>query len=237
MKKICLLAILSVLLLLLSVSASAEAGWISKAELTDDEWNLLQLLGMDEAEPPYDFKAPDGAKYLTLIVWQMQDGQWKELLRNAAELLEPSDQVKLEVTVWQKEDGSWEAGVDQPNAAGEQPDGRIYVDAPDILSGCRISIQQGDAFETRGCYPEEELDASGLNGWRRTFLLPEKDRNIKERVEAALNEQVVLQLYGYQANSSLDCPAISEFADPGAFASCEYAFAVTAIFTTEPLAK
>ena len=55
MKK--LVSLLLCVMLLLPVAALAEDGWFAAAQFSDEEWLLIQLLGMDEDYGPYEFKA------------------------------------------------------------------------------------------------------------------------------------------------------------------------------------
>ena len=91
MKK--LVSLLLCLFLLLPAAAFAEEGWFASAELSDEEWQLLCLLNMDEGYGPYEFKAPDGANHLTLTVLELVDGQWVEFSTFTKELTQPPQQT------------------------------------------------------------------------------------------------------------------------------------------------
>lgn len=243
-KLLCLLTAL--LLCLLPLCSAAGDGWIADAELSEEEWELKQLLHQDETWGPYEFKAPEGARYITLVCWEMKDGQWAEVVRVPRELTPPTERNKVTIIATQAADGSWTSSVRQSRAAEDLPDGRIFISTEDILNGMRFSIQQDEHFiPIPGGYRdntftsiswsrEEELSTAGLYWMQRCFLNPESNR-ILQRIPAPLNETIPLEFYVGYREGHHPLPPISTYHDPVAFAAFDYAYAVTATFSAEPL--
>lgn len=235
MKK--LVSLLLCLMLCLPSAALAEEGWIANAQLTEEEWQLRALLHMDEDFGPYEFKAPVGANYITLIVWEFIDGQWVEFSDLSRELPRVSPQTSVTLTATQQEDGTWSTEVRQPRVDADRPDGRIYTDGLDLPDHIWLVLQLpgNDYPSSVGIYKEEEIDLSGLHCWRRTFLHPEQKGYLQQKAAAVLNEPTLLELYICTRDWSFTVPDFSEFDNPEAFAAFDHAFAVTVTFSTEPL--
>lgn len=235
MKK--LVSLLLCLFLLLPTAAFAEEGWFASAELSDEEWQLLCLLNMDEGYGPYEFKAPDGANHLTLTVLELVDGQWVEFSTFTKELTQPPQQTSVTLTATLQADGTWRTDVQQPRTGAERPDGRIYIDGYDLPNAITLSISTyGDEYpELVHVFQEEEIDTDGLYCWRRTFHRPEQKGYLQQKAVTVLNEPTLLELYVCPREWSSGVPDFSEFNTPEAFESFDYAFAVTATFTYRPL--
>lgn len=235
MKK--LLSLLLCLMLLLPAASLAEEGWFANAQLTEEEQQLLGLLHMDEDYGPYEFKAPVGANYITLIVWEFLDGQWVEFSDFSKELPQVSPQTSVTLTATQQEDGTWSTEVRQPRVGADRPDGRIYTDGYDLPDHIWLVLQLpgNDYPRSVGIYKEEEIDLSGLDCMRRTFLYPEQKGYLQQKAVAILNEPTLLELYVCTREQAYSVPDFSEFNTPEAFAEFDYAFAVTVTFSAEPL--
>lgn len=235
MKK--LISLLMCMMLLLPAVALAENGWIANAELSDEEEQLLSLLHMDEDFGPYEFKAPEGANYITLTVLELVDGKWVEISDFSKELTQIPQQTSVTLTATQQEDGTWSTAVRQPRTGADQPDGRIYIDGYDLPDHIWLVLQLpgNDYPDSVGIYSEEELDLSGLYCWRRTFLHPEQQGYLQQKAVAVLNEPTLLELYGCTREWHSSVPDFSEFNTPETFAEFDYAYAVTATFSAEPL--
>lgn len=235
MKK--LVSLLLCLMLFFPAATLAEDGWFANAQLTDEEWQLLALLHMDEDFGPYEFKAPEGANYITLTVLEFVDGHWVELSDFSRELSQGSQQTSVTLTATQQEDGTWHTEVRQPRVGADKPDGRIYTDGYDLPDHIWLVLQLpgNDYPDSVGIYKEEEIDLSGLYCWRRTFLHPEQKGYLQQKAVAVLNEPTLLELYVCTRDWSHTVPDFSKFNTPEAFSEFDYAFAVTATFSTEPL--
>lgn len=235
MKK--LVSLLLCLVLFLPAAALAEDGWIANAQLTEEEWQLLCLLRMDEDYGPYEFKAPDEANYITLTVLELVDGQWVEFSNWTKELTPVPQQTSVTLTATQQEDGTWRTEVRQPRVGAGKPDGRIYTDGYDLPDHIWLVLQLpgNDYPDSVGIYKEEEIDLSGLYCWRRTFLNPEQKGYLQQKAVAVLNEPTLLELYVCPREWPSSVPDFSEFNNPEAFAGNEYAFAITVTFTDAPL--
>ncbi len=235
MKK--LISLLLCLILFLPAAALAEDGWIAGAELSDEEEQLLALLNMDEEYGPYEFKAPDGANYITLTVLELVDGQWAEFSSLSKELTQTPPQTSVTLTATQQADGTWRTDIQQPRIGADRPDGRIYIDGYDLPNTITLSILSfGDEYpKLVHVSQEEEIDTDGLYCWRRTFHRPAQKGPIDQTAVAVLNEPTLLELYVCPREWSLGVPDFAQFNDPTAFAAFDYAFAVTATFTYRPL--
>lgn len=228
------LALLICLLLLLPVAASAE-GWIADATLTEEELRLLALMNGDERHGPYDFRAPEGATHLTLTAWVLEDGQWAEYLSNTAALTQPQEETSVTITATQDTFGTWHAVVQNPRNGTIPADGRFYIDAADLPNSLWLLILPDgvDYPYNIGNHLEEPLALGTLHCYQRTFLQPERDGIHQQQISAALDEQVVIVVYGCYREGNPGAPAISDFHTPEAFAVYDYAFAITATFTSE----
>ena len=222
MKK--LISLLCVLLLL-PAAALAEDGWFAAADLSEEEWNLLTVIMMDEMWGPYDFKAPEGATHLSLTMLELQDGQWVEVITHSNELRQLTG------------DGDWESSVQQHKRLA---DGRIYINPVDPPYQFGMTIWQPVACEDKYSnivgvyfYPAERTDNTNRYWFQRTFLAPEKNGPNQPKVAAVLNEPVLLELYTCFTRGNGHLPGFSEFNNPDAFAGLDYAFAVTATFTAQ----
>ena len=224
-------------LLFLSATAFAEEGWFAEAELNADERKLLQLLNKDEDIGPYEFIAPEGATHLTLTVLTLSDGQWVNFCDLHKELTSPSVQPGVTFTASPREDGSWDVQVHEQRASDDRPDGRIFIDGTGLPDNIWLLIDQpDDEYPTSvGAYNEQDFDPNGLYLSRRTFLHPEQQGHLQQKVSAALNEPVLLDIYVCCTDGSRRPPDFSAFDNPAAFAGLDHVFAVTATFTDEPL--
>lgn len=63
--------------LLLTCSFACAEGFVAPAELSEDESNLLSLVGLDFGVNIYDFEAPEGTKAVLLTLWELQNGGWE----------------------------------------------------------------------------------------------------------------------------------------------------------------
>ena len=245
MKK--LISLLLCLMLLLPAAALAEDGWIANADYSDEEWQLIRLLGLDEDYGPYEFKAPEGAAYITLICWKLEDGQWTEILRVPRELTAPESQNELTITVTQQEDGSWRSALSAQKASGDIPDGRIYISTDDVVNGMWVTIQQDENYialannsylnntqTSRGWFVDEPVNTYGMHWSRRCFIRPD-DSSTQERIAVTLNETIPLDIYVCYFGEHQALPPISAYNTPESFAGFDYVYAVTATFTAELL--
>lgn len=224
-------------LMLLPAIAAAENGWIASAQLTEEEWQLFCLLRMDDDSGPYEFKAPEGANYITLTVLEFVDGQWAEFSDSSWEWPQVSQQTSVTLTATQQEDGTWRADVQQPRVGEDKPDGRIYIDGDGFPDDIWLSLQRpgNDHPDAVGFFREEEIDLSGLYCGQRTFCYPEQKGPIDQKAVAVLNEPTLLELYVCTRGRLPSVPDFSEFNNPEAFAEFDYAYAVTVTFSAEPL--
>lgn len=235
MKK--LVPLLLCLFLLLPAAALAKDGWIADAGLSDEEEQLLSLLLMDEDFGPYEFRAPEGAHYITLTALELVDGQWVEISDISKELAQIPQQTSVTLTATQQEDGTWRSEVRQPRIGADRPDGRIYIDGDDLPNHIWLVLQlpNNDYPDSVGIHREEDIDLNGLYCWRRTFLRPEQKGYLRQKAAAALNEPTLLELYVCTRDWDSSAPNFSEFNTPESFAAFDYVFAVTVTFSDEPL--
>lgn len=237
MKK--LVALLLCFMLLLPAAALAEDGWFARAELSEEEQNLLTVIMMDEMWGPYDFKAPDGATHLSLTMLEMKNGQWSEVITHTKELRSAAPTSKITLSARMTEDGNWESEVQQHK---QLADGRIYINPinPPYQFGMMIwqPVPSDNTFSNiHGVYfyPESRNDTVDMHWYERVFLNPEKNGPYQQKAVAVLNEPVLLELYVCFFDGGGAVPSFSEFDDPAAFAAFDYAFAVTATFSAEPM--
>lgn len=235
MKK--LVSLLLCLMLILPAAALAEDGWFAAADLSEEEWNLLQVIMMDEMWGPYDFKAPEGATRLTLTMLELKDGQWVEVITHSNELRPAAPTSAITLSARLTEDGDWESSVQQHKHLA---DGRVYINPVDPPYEFGMTIWQPVACEDKYSniagvyfYPAERTDNTSMYWFQRTFLAPEKNSPHQQKVAAVLNEPVLLEIYVCSADIHVSLPGLSSFNDPAAFAEAEYAFAVTATFTAQ----
>lgn len=233
MKK--LVSLLLCVMLLLPVAALAEDGWFAAAQFSDEEWLLIQLLGMDEDYGPYEFKAPEGATHLTLTVLELVDSQWVEFSSHQYPLDIPEMPVSVTLTAAQQEDGTWDAKIHQQRIGSDLPDGRLFIDGYDLPDNIwfRLMLRGHDDPTGSNIFNEAEFDLSGLHRFRRTFLNPEQRGFIQQKATASLNEPVLLELYVCTRSYHYQVPDLAAFNDPTAFADFDYTFAVTATFTAK----
>lgn len=234
--------LLTAALLMLSAGASAEDGWFARADLSEEEQNLLTVIMMDEMWGPYDFKAPDGATHLSLTLLKMENGQWVELHTETKELTTSDIATELTITAQLNKFGWWDSAVQQNKALA---DGRIYINPVDPPNVFGMMIWQPDPpdatignFEAVYLYDYDEetgpINTFDMNYYQRVFLEPEKSGPYQQKVAAALNEPVLLELYVCFFEHGGAVPNFSEFDNPAAFEAFDYSFAVTATFTAEP---
>lgn len=225
------------LLLFVPAVVLAEDGWFAAADLSEEEWNLLTVLMMDEIEGPYDFKAPNGATHLSLTLLKWENGQWVERHTSTERLTPSASTTELTITAKLTEEGKWESDI-QENSS--QADGRIYinpVEPPNTFGFCIWQPHLPDTIysNVRGAYlyEEERINTFDLHCYQRTFLNPERNGQLQQKVPAVLNEPVLLELYVCFFDGSLRIPSFSDFDDPAAFADFDHAFAVTATFSDQ----
>ena len=224
-------------LLMLPLWAYAEEGWFAAADLSEEEWNLLQVIMMDETWGPYDFKAPEGATHLTLTMLELKDGQWVEVITHSNELRPAELKSKITLSAYLTEDGDWESSVQQHK---QLADGRISINPIDPPYEFGMTIWQPAPCEDKYSnivgvyfYPAEREGNTKMYWFQRSFLAPERNSPTRQKVAAALNEPVLLEIYVCSADLRMSLPCFSQFNDPAAFAGYDYAYAVTATFTAQ----
>lgn len=76
MRKLCLLALILSLSLLIGCGQAAPDMYIEPAQLTQVEEDIATLLGATTAMPIYDFKLDSTVQSMTVNAYELVDGQW-----------------------------------------------------------------------------------------------------------------------------------------------------------------
>lgn len=92
-KRVC--ALLLCVLLSVSLSACADNDldqmYIEKAELTEEEKNIADLLGLNQEYRLYDFHLDDTVKSMRVNTYELIDGEWHIVAGGGGEAFEDSD--------------------------------------------------------------------------------------------------------------------------------------------------
>lgn len=62
--------------------------YIKKAQLTQEELNILELLGIDKGYTIYDFQVSDQMKAIQINTYELEDGKWKLIAGGGGKIFE-----------------------------------------------------------------------------------------------------------------------------------------------------